>query len=545
MANPDAPEVAFRAGDRLLDSLGEGLFVVDPTWRLTYVNVAAERSTGLTRDQLVGRSLWEVFPTLTGSRIGDACRRAMDQRIASSVRSVAVARVPGGPVAGTFDVRCNPVEDEGILVLFREVTAREQARRALAAQSAENLRLRELARTMAAESDAGALLDALCRAAADLCGAVGATVAEVEDDRARFVASHGHPPFVLGHRFPVAGTLTGRVRDAQRRGEEQALRVEAGEARDAAFCPFLSDGRQVGAILLAPLAAHGELLGVLAVSRPAGERPFDTADEARLRVVADHAALALWKAQLVQEAQAASLAKSSFLASVSHELRTPLTALTGYGELLADEIVGPLVADQREIVERMRTVTHQLTAMIEEILTYSSLEAGREVARARPVDLDDVLHAVRSVVEPLAATKGLAFAMQVAPDVPPLVTDPDKLRQVLINLCGNGVKFTARGAVGLAVSAVADADAGPWVRFAVTDTGAGIDAADFDRLFLPFSQLDDGLTRRHGGTGLGLYISQRLARLLGGRVEVTSTPAVGSVFTLAIPAAVAAVEDGF
>jgi signal transduction histidine kinase len=149
------------------------------------------------------------------------------------------------------------------------------------------------------------------------------------------------------------------------------------------------------------------------------------------------------------------------------------------------------------------------------------------------------------VVEPLAATKGLAFAMQVAPDVPPLVTDPDKLRQVLINLCGNGVKFTARGAVGLAVSAVADADAGPWVRFAVTDTGAGIDAADFDRLFLPFSQLDDGLTRRHGGTGLGLYISQRLARLLGGRVEVTSTPAVGSVFTLAIPAAVAAVEDGF
>jgi signal transduction histidine kinase len=355
----------------------------------------------------------------------------------------------------------------------------------------------------------------------------------VLEDEARFIAAVNHPDTVRGHRFPLAGTLTGRLLGLQRQapaGGAVLLRCDADGAVDAAFCGDLADGGRVGNLLLAPLAAHGEMLGVLAVSRAAGDAPFDAADEARLRVVADHASLALYKARLVEAAQEANDTKSAFLATVSHELRTPLTALTGYGELLADEILGPLTHPQADVVERMRAVTHQLTAMIEEILTFSALEAGREVVRPAPVDVDEVVQAVAAVVEPLAEQKGLAFGAHVPPVPPPLVTDGDKLRQILVNLCGNGVKFTPAGRVVLTVDCV-----GEQVRCAVTDTGVGIATSDLGRLFQPFSQLDKGLTRRYGGTGLGLYISQRLARLLGGRIDVESAPDVGSTFTLTLP----------
>jgi signal transduction histidine kinase len=419
----------------------------------------------------------------------------------------------------------------GVLVLFAEVSARERQRRELAERSEENERLRELARRMAAEADSVRLLEALCAAARALCDADGATVAQVGETEGRFVAALGHPPHVGQHVFPLAGTLSGRLRDAFRAtGAASPLRATDAEARDPAYCGELADGRTVGALLLAPLAAQGDLLGVLAISRAEGRPAFGERDTQRLRVVADHASLALWKARLVDAAQAATRTASTFLATVSHELRTPLTALTGYGELLADEILGPLSADQHDVVERMRGVTHQLTAMIEEILTFSSLEAGKELVRPVPVDVAEIVDSVVTILEPLARQKGLAFTVEVPPLPPPLVTDPDKVRQILVNLGGNAVKFTPAGSVALRVAAD-----GAAVRVAVTDTGVGIAPEDAGRLFRPFSQLDAGLTRRYGGTGLGLYISQRLAGLLGGKVEFAPAEGRGSVFTLTLP----------
>jgi len=529
--NVTAQERLERVHDRLLESVGEGLLVVAPDWTVTYANAAAERATGIPRERVLGRPLWAAFPALVGSTFEALWRDTMAARRPHAARTVSIVRRTG--VVALFDAQSYPVPDGGMLVLFSEVSARERQARELAERSAENERLRELARTMAAVGDSATLLDALCAAAITLCGAAGATVAAVADDEGRFIAAANHPDEVRGHRFPLAGTLTGRLLLMQHDappGRAALLRASAVEAPDAAFRGDLADGRQVDALLLAPLAAHGETLGVLAISRAAGEAPFSAADEARLRVVADHASLALYKARLVEEAQEANTTKSAFLATVSHELRTPLTALTGYGELLADEILGPLTMQQADVVERMRVVTHQLTAMIEEILTFSALEAGREVVRPAPVDVGEVVQAVAAVVEPLAEAKQLAFTASVPPVPPPLVTDADKLRQILVNLCGNGVKFTPTGAVSLAVESAADA-----VRIAVTDTGVGIAESDLPRLFHPFTQLDQGLTRRYGGTGLGLYISQQLARLLGGRIEVASIAGAGSTFTLTLP----------
>jgi signal transduction histidine kinase len=229
-------------------------------------------------------------------------------------------------------------------------------------------------------------------------------------------------------------------------------------------------------------------------------------------------------------ADAADQAKSGFLATVSHELRTPLTALTGYSELLADEILGPLTPLQRDTIERMRAVMHHLTVMIDEILTFSSLKAGRERVLLTSVSPARVMRAAASVVEPLARKKGIEFLVQADDAVPPLQSDEDKIVQILVNLTGNAVKFTDIGKVQLTLT-----DLGDQVHFIVADTGIGIAKDDLTRLFQPFSQMDTSLTRRHGGNGLGLYISRRLAVLLGGRVEVESAPEVGSIFTLILP----------
>jgi signal transduction histidine kinase len=283
-------------------------------------------------------------------------------------------------------------------------------------------------------------------------------------------------------------------------------------------------------VLAAPLVAHEKVLGVLAVARDRRSVPFSTRDAQRLSVVADHAALALWKSQLLEQALEADRAKGRFLATMSHELRTPLTALAGYEELLVDAVLGPLSDSQREVLERMHYVTQHLSAMIEDVLAYTNLETGGEVVRPTDFLAADLLSAAAAIVQPQADEKQIALVSESASRPIRMTTDIDKARQILVNLAGNAVKFTEKGEVRLSV--VAD---GAWVRFGVSDTGIGIAEADRQRLFRPFTQLDSGLTRRHGGTGLGLYISQRLAALLRGRIDVDSKVGAGSTFTLVLP----------
>ena len=233
---------------------------------------------------------------------------------------------------------------------------------------------------------------------------------------------------------------------------------------------------------------------------------------------------------LVAAEHSAARARNAFLTTVSHELRTPLTALTGYGELLAEQILGPLNDTQCDMVDRMCSVTHHLSMMIEEILTYSSLEAGQEVVRPTSTTPAEIVHAATAEIAPQAKMKGIAIELDVPRNVGAMHTDGDKVRQILVHLAGNAVKFTERGSIRIQV--VRD---GSLLRFGVRDTGIGIDPSSFDRVFQPFVQLDAGLTRRHGGTGLGLYISQRLASLLGGHIEVASEAGRGSLFTLVLP----------
>lgn len=390
--------------------------------------------------------------------------------------------------------------------------------------------LRQVARALAAETSSQKVLEKLCQLSMLRGRASGASVAQLSGDNGVYVAVSGKAQVLLDLTFPLEGTFTGRVAR-----EHRTLSI-ANPSESSPFFAQLLPTLGIGPILLLPLLANQQLFGVLSITRDIGHPLFDDVDEERLGVMADLAALALWKAQLLEEARSADAAKTSLLATLSHELRTPLTALEGYGELLEDEILGPLTGEQRDVIVRLRTVGRHLGSLIEDILTYASLEADRLTARSTPVRLDELLDTLHPFLEPLAREKGIEFLIDLEAGLPVLTTDEARVRQILLNLCQNAIKFTEVGGVTVRVSRGSPgADGGATVRFAVRDTGVGIASTDMQRLFRPFSQLEDSETRRARGTGLGLYIARRLATLLGGRIELVSRPGDGSIFTLVLP----------
>ncbi|WP_171189566.1 sensor histidine kinase, partial [Alienimonas chondri] len=240
-------------------------------------------------------------------------------------------------------------------------------------------------------------------------------------------------------------------------------------------------------------------------------------------------------------AEASDRAKSEFLANMSHELRTPLTAILGYSDLAAGAArdggagAGDCDADLTEYCGTIRRNGEHLLRLINQILDLAKIESGKLLTERIPVQLIPLTSELIAEQAPSAAGKGIAICSEIAPDVPRTVmADPTRLRQMLSNLLTNAVKFTFQGEVRLRVSY--DETAGE-LEFAVEDTGCGIAEEDLERLFCPFEQADASVTRRHGGTGLGLSVSRRLAERLGGSLTARSRRGEGAKFLLRLPAA--------
>jgi signal transduction histidine kinase/CheY-like chemotaxis protein len=233
-------------------------------------------------------------------------------------------------------------------------------------------------------------------------------------------------------------------------------------------------------------------------------------------------------ADMAHMAQAANQAKSEFLANMSHEIRTPMNGVIGMAELLLDAPLDPL---QRDCAQTIHDSAKSLLTIINDILDFSKIEAGKLELESVPVNIRDLLEDTAQGMCVQAQAKGLEIVSHVDADVPEFVSaDPVRLRQVLINLCGNAIKFTAEGEVVLQVGVIESQAGYTSLRFEVRDTGMGIPAAGLTSLFKPFSQVDSSTTRRFGGTGLGLSIVERLAEMMGGEVGVQSEENVGSTF---------------
>jgi signal transduction histidine kinase/FixJ family two-component response regulator len=237
-----------------------------------------------------------------------------------------------------------------------------------------------------------------------------------------------------------------------------------------------------------------------------------------------------------EDAERASSAKSTFLATMSHEIRTPMNAILGYAQLLRrDAQVGP--AQQRQIETILSSGEHLLT-LINDVLEMSKIEAGRAELAPEAVDLPALLEGIKHMFAALARAKGLTLMFESSADLPRLVeADPGKLRQVVINLLSNAIKFTSRGGVSLRATLVRPTASGYALEIVVDDTGPGIDAADAERIFATFEQTGAGA--RAGGTGLGLSIARHLARMMAGDLTVRSQPGVGSTFVFTLEVATA------
>jgi signal transduction histidine kinase len=284
--------------------------------------------------------------------------------------------------------------------------------------------------------------------------------------------------------------------------------------------------------VLVPLRARGRTLGAHSLVGGPERRPYAARDATAALEFADRAALAVDNARLFAQVEEANRAKSEFLATMSHELRTPLNAMQGYTNLLEAGIPEPLSEAVLQYVRRVGLSARHLGLLIEEVLAYARLEAGRETVSAAQVDVGEVVREVEAIVEPLAREKGLRLTVDAAEPSPPLRTDPRKLRQILLNLLGNAIKFTDQGEIAFTTRAE-----GGDVLFSLRDTGIGIPPEHLDRIFEPFWQVDQGTARLAQGTGLGLSVSRRLAHLLGGTLHAESTPGQGSTFTLRLPLA--------
>jgi signal transduction histidine kinase len=289
--------------------------------------------------------------------------------------------------------------------------------------------------------------------------------------------------------------------------------------------------RSVGvySAIVVPIVAREATQGALTLVSSHPARRFSHDDFTTAQELARRAATAIDNARLYQATQAANATKANFLAAMSHELRTPLTAIIGFDELLLDGIDGPITEAQRRPLERIKASANQLQTLIDEMFLFARLEAGDEEVRieAAPVKgvLDDVVRRMSSTAE----KRGLTLRAEAVDPNLTVDTDAAKLRQILCSLVSNAIRFTLHG--GIVIRA---GEQYGKVTVEVEDTGIGIEPQNLERIFDPFWQVEQTTTRKTGGSGLGLTVARRLAKLLHGDISVVSTPSVGSTFRLVL-----------
>jgi two-component system sensor histidine kinase/response regulator len=348
----------------------------------------------------------------------------------------------------------------------------------------------------------------------------------------------GWPEHELRGQEWFATCVPAEVRESRRRIWDEVMRGQRAPSPVINLPTLTRDGRQLEIAWSAALLQDGQgrFTGAVCSGLDVTEQRLA---QARLRTL--NAGLEQRVAERTaeleaarDEAEAAVRARGRFVAHMSHEIRTPMNAIIGMSDLA---LRLPSLGDRaRSYLANIRRASQSLLEIVNDILDFSKIDAGQLHIEPRGFDLSELLHRILSVIGVRAVEKGLALRLQVDPAVPrQLLGDDLRIGQVLINLCGNAVKFTDQGQVQVGASLLRQEGERVWVRFTVRDSGIGIDADGCSRLFAPFGQLDASSTRRYGGTGLGLAISRQLVELMGGHIGVESQPGQGSEFHFDLP----------
>jgi GAF domain-containing protein/CheY-like chemotaxis protein len=419
-----------------------------------------------------------------------------------------------------------------------------QARTAELTRSVQELQaLGEVSRALSSTLDLDTVLSTIVAQAKQLAGADGGSVYEYDEGSEAFhlraTDSLDEEVVALARRTPVSrkeGVL-GRMA-----GSREPVQVpdigEPGAYRSSLRDVLLRTGTR--ALLAVPLLREDLLIGGLTINKKTpGE--FPPAVIELLKTFASQSALAIQNARLFREIgdksrqlEVADRHKSEFLANMSHELRTPLNAIIGYSEMLQEDAADLGAAQFTDDLQKINAAGKHLLELINAVLDLSKIEAGKMELYLESFDVASLVRDIAAVIQPLAAKNGNRLEVRCPEGIGAMRADLTKVRQALFNLLSNACKFTERGTVSLAVAREA-AGGRDWMVFGVTDTGIGMTPEQVARLFEAFSQADAATTRRFGGTGLGLALSRRLCRMMGGDVTVASEAGRGSTFTIRLP----------
>jgi PAS domain S-box-containing protein len=559
MTSPVRPdesvETTLAFVDALMSNAQVGLAFVDREFRFVRVSQQLADLNGATIEEHYGRTVGEIVPQLWPA-LEPLYRRVIETgaHVAEVEVSGETPRRPGELrhwLASYHPVIGSDAQVMGILVSVLEVTERRR-------HETDRRFLLDLHASLLALDDPWQIAEHTTRAVANRLNCTRCVLAEIDvDARAMIVrADHGH-----GMR-PLLGTYALSMADTALVDEVLAGRVV--QIDDFAADPRtekLPLARSFGlrSLLAVPFVHHGKRLSVIAVGN-AGARRWTDSDADLFRAVGHRAWPMMEKARLLREAEVAladrerllerervarveavaardsaeeaNRAKVDFLAAMSHELRTPLNAIRGYVELLEMEIHGPVTAAQREALQRIQASERHLLALITQILSYARVETGHLDFHPVSLSMRDIVAEVGDLMAPQLRGKEISYGV-VLHD-PRLVAwaDHDKVRQILLNLLSNALKFSARGGH---VSVEVSLESERYVTVRVTDRGPGIPSGQHEAIFAPFVQLGGGRPNVSRGVGLGLSISRDLARAMGGDLGVESVEGLGATFVLRLP----------
>jgi PAS domain S-box-containing protein len=483
-----------------LTSIGDAVIVTDPDSHITFMNPAAEKLTGWRQSEALQKHVTDIF-----NIVNERSPQVVENPVTRAIREGPVVGLANHTVLIARDGSEWPIDDSaapivdggrivGVVLVFHDISNRRKAEQDLEISEVRYRRLFESAH------DGILILDA-----------VTTKVLEVNPFMTDLL---GYPKeHFLGRELWEIGVF----KDAETSKRAMVALQRLGRIRYEDLPLQHQDGRHIPVEFVSNVYREGRQNVIQCNIRDITDRKHLTDDLARARL----------------DAEAANRSKSEFLANMSHEIRTPMGAILGFAEMLL--IKSPEECAEIGCVQIIQRNSLHLLELINEILDLSKIEAGQMKVERVSCDLPALLAEVISLMRPRAVEKGLEFGVTFQSPIPQMIqSDPMRLRQILVNLLGNAVKFTESGRIGLRITD--DGAGGPNIvlRIDVIDSGIGITPEQFERLFLPFAQADASITRKFKGTGLGLAISRQLAKLLNGDVTATSQPGVGSMFTLKV-----------